>query len=200
MAGANPPFRGRIRPRRLDRSLDDPDVGALKYRVECGGELGVAVADEELDRLGMPVEIHQEVSCLLGDPCRSWVGGGPQKVDPAASVFKARSGHRARQARRGFSDTPGRVLPGQAQDKATDVTSGGRPGRDLSGPHGTWRPTGGAASHDAIEDRVRADQKPQSRASWPGDHTGQRSDQSSVGPGQPGLAYLLPLQHSELMP
>ena len=37
----------RVRPRCSHRCLDDPDVGGGEDVVEGGGELGVAVADEE---------------------------------------------------------------------------------------------------------------------------------------------------------
>jgi hypothetical protein len=63
--------------RRLDRGLDRPDARALKHRVKRGDELGVTVTDKELDRLGAPVEIHHEVPCLLGNPCRSRISARP---------------------------------------------------------------------------------------------------------------------------
>ncbi len=40
-------FRDRVRPGRPDRGADDLDVGAGEDGVEGGGELAVAVADQE---------------------------------------------------------------------------------------------------------------------------------------------------------
>jgi hypothetical protein len=68
-AGAgNPPLRDRVRPRRLDRSLDDPHAGRGEDRVEGRGELGVAVPEQELDAVSVILEGHQQVACLLGYP------------------------------------------------------------------------------------------------------------------------------------
>ena len=61
--------------RGLDRGADDPDGVGDEDGVEGGGELGVAIADEELDRVRLVGEVHREVPSLLGDPVSSWVGG-----------------------------------------------------------------------------------------------------------------------------
>ena len=54
--------------RGLDRGADDPDGVGDEDGVEGGGELGVAIADEELDRVRLVGELHREVPGLLGDP------------------------------------------------------------------------------------------------------------------------------------
>jgi hypothetical protein len=85
-AGADPPLHDRVRARRLDRGLDDPDADAVKHRIESGHELGIAIADEKLNGLGMPVDVHQEIARLLGRPRCGWVGGGPKNMDPPGGV------------------------------------------------------------------------------------------------------------------
>jgi hypothetical protein len=68
-AGAgNPAFRDRVRPRRLDRCLDDPDPGRREHGGERRRELGVPVPDEELEAAGVVAEVHQKVASLLGHP------------------------------------------------------------------------------------------------------------------------------------
>ena len=58
-----------------DRALDDPDALGGEDGVEGSGELGVAVADEELDRGRLVGEVHREVAGLLGHPLGDRVGG-----------------------------------------------------------------------------------------------------------------------------
>ena len=71
--GADEPFRDRVRSRCPDRGADDPDVGAGEHGVECGGELGVPIADEESVATPCVVEIREQVAGLLGQP-RRWGG------------------------------------------------------------------------------------------------------------------------------
>ena len=58
----------RVRARRPNGRLDDPDAFGAEDFVETGGELGVPVPDEELDRSGALGEVPAQVAGLLGDP------------------------------------------------------------------------------------------------------------------------------------
>ena len=40
------------------RGADDGDVGAGEHGIDGGGELGVSVADQELELLGAVAEVH----------------------------------------------------------------------------------------------------------------------------------------------
>ena len=64
----NPPLRDRVRPRRLDRGLDDPHAGRGEDRIEGRGELGIAVPEQELDAASVILEGHQQVTGLPGHP------------------------------------------------------------------------------------------------------------------------------------
>jgi hypothetical protein len=58
-AGADdPPSGGRVRARRPDRCLDDPDPGCRKHGIERRGELGVPVPDQELEAVRVTFEAH----------------------------------------------------------------------------------------------------------------------------------------------
>jgi hypothetical protein len=79
--GAHPTFGGRVRPRRLRRRLDDRDTRRGEYGVEGGGELRVAVAQQEPQRVCSLVELDQKIPRLLGEvsasagrPTRRWGG------------------------------------------------------------------------------------------------------------------------------
>jgi hypothetical protein len=63
----------RVRPRRLDWGADDGNVGAGEHGVE-GGELGIAVADQEPELLGVVAKVDQQVAGLFSDPRRRWDG------------------------------------------------------------------------------------------------------------------------------
>jgi hypothetical protein len=58
-----------------DRSLDNPHTAASEHLIEHGGELAVAVADQESELAGAFTEIHQEVAGLLGGPRTGGVRG-----------------------------------------------------------------------------------------------------------------------------
>jgi hypothetical protein len=77
----------RIRPWCPNRRLDDPDVDGGEDRVEGGGELGVAVADEEPEAAVGVVEVHEQVAGELGEPGAGRVGGDAEDVHPAAGVL-----------------------------------------------------------------------------------------------------------------
>jgi hypothetical protein len=85
--GADPPFRDRVRSRCPDRGANDADVSACEYRIEGGGELAVAVADQELKTFGVVAELHEQVAGLLGGPGPGGVGGDPGDVHPAGAVL-----------------------------------------------------------------------------------------------------------------
>ena len=72
--GADHALADGVGPRSLDRGSDDHDALGGEEGVEGGGELGVAIADEELDRVRPVGELHREVPGLLGDPARDRVG------------------------------------------------------------------------------------------------------------------------------
>ena len=54
--GPHPSFRVCVRPRRPGRCLEHLDGVGGEDGVECGGELGVTVADEELERVDAVAE------------------------------------------------------------------------------------------------------------------------------------------------
>jgi len=56
----------RVRPWRPRWRLDDPDVGRGEDGIEGGGELDVAVADEELESPSFVLKVYEKVACLLG--------------------------------------------------------------------------------------------------------------------------------------
>src|ERR1039457_2809411 len=64
-----------VRAGRPDRSSDGPDAIGGEDLVESGSELGVAIADQELDRLGSLGEHIGQVPGLLDHPCSRWVSG-----------------------------------------------------------------------------------------------------------------------------
>jgi len=84
---ADEPFPDRVRPGRLGRSTDDPDVGTGEDGVECRGEFAVSVADQKPEPVGAVAEVHEKVAGLLGDPGAGGVGGDPGEVHAAAAVF-----------------------------------------------------------------------------------------------------------------
>src|SRR5213595_658465 len=78
--GADPAFGVGVRLRRLWRRLDDVDAGGGEHRIEDGGELRVAVAQQEPEPGGATVEVHEQVTCLLGDPGAGRVDGNAGDV------------------------------------------------------------------------------------------------------------------------
>jgi hypothetical protein len=85
--GPDEAFGDRVRPWRPHRRLDDSDVDGGEDGVECGRELGVAIADEEPEELVGIVEVHEQVAGLLGQPGAGWVGGDAEDVPPAGGVL-----------------------------------------------------------------------------------------------------------------
>jgi len=74
-----------IRLRRLNRGSDHLRPFAAEHLVEGAGELGVVVAEQKPDRKVLIVQVHRDVSCLLGHPCRVGVGRDPGENDPPAT-------------------------------------------------------------------------------------------------------------------
>jgi hypothetical protein len=61
---ANPPFRERIRPWCPHRCAQDPDALGAEDRIEADGELGVPIADEELELPDAVRQLHEQVAGL----------------------------------------------------------------------------------------------------------------------------------------
>jgi hypothetical protein len=68
--GADPAFGERVRARAPVGSPGYPDGLTPEDLVERGGELGVAITQQELDREPALLNFPGEVACLLGDPRR----------------------------------------------------------------------------------------------------------------------------------
>jgi hypothetical protein len=79
--GANPALGVGIRVRRLDRRADHSDAFGPEDLIEGMAELGVAVVDEEPERL-LLTELHDEVARLLGDPGSVRVRRASDVLDP----------------------------------------------------------------------------------------------------------------------
>jgi hypothetical protein len=77
--GADAPLGDGVRARRSDGRLDDPDPVGCEDGVEGGGELGVAISNEEAGRRRRFREVVAEVAGLLGDPAGDGVGLTPAK-------------------------------------------------------------------------------------------------------------------------
>jgi hypothetical protein len=69
------------------RCLDDLDVDGGEHSVEGGGELAVAVTDEEPEASVGVVEVHEQVAGLLGQPGSRRVRSDAQDVYPAGGVL-----------------------------------------------------------------------------------------------------------------
>ena len=80
--GADEAFRDGVCPRRAHRRLEDLDVDGGERGVEGGGELAVAVADEESEVPVGVVEVHEQVAGLLGEPGCGRVGGDSKDCRP----------------------------------------------------------------------------------------------------------------------
>ena len=83
--GADEAFGVSVRLWRADWSMDHLDPFAAKDLVEGGGELPVAVVDEEPHAVEQAGEA--EVARLLGDPGAARIGGAASEVDAAAFEF-----------------------------------------------------------------------------------------------------------------
>lgn len=79
--GAYPAFREGVHLRRLWGGLEDLDAVAGEHRVEGLGELGVAVPDQEAERVGAVPELEEKIAGLLGDPVTGGMRGNAEDVD-----------------------------------------------------------------------------------------------------------------------
>jgi hypothetical protein len=68
-------------------SLDDPHTDSSKHRIECRGELGFPVPDQELQAIRVILKSHQQVAYLLGYPLPGRVGGDPGQVHAPGAVL-----------------------------------------------------------------------------------------------------------------
>jgi hypothetical protein len=75
-----PTLRERIGPRRADRCLDHSNALGTEDLVEAGGELGVPVPDEELDRTTAVGEITDQLAGHLGDELTGRMVGDAEDV------------------------------------------------------------------------------------------------------------------------
>src|ERR1039458_1299712 len=82
--GPYPPLRDRVRTRRSHRCLDHLDTFGDEHLVEAGGELRVAVSDQEPERPSVLGEISGEVPGNLGDKGGGRMIGETEDVDYAA--------------------------------------------------------------------------------------------------------------------
>src|SRR3974390_2123874 len=64
-----------------DRGADDPDALGAEDLLEAGRELGVPVADQELDQLRTLGDLIGEIPGLLDDPGTSRMSGDSGHVD-----------------------------------------------------------------------------------------------------------------------
>ena len=67
--------------------VNDADVGGGEDGVECGGELGVAVPDEEPEATAGVVEVHEQVAGLLGHPSAGGIRGDAEDVHSPGGVL-----------------------------------------------------------------------------------------------------------------
>ena len=82
--GPYPALRDRVRTRRSDGRLDHLDTFGGEHVVEAGGELRVAVSDQEPERPSVLGEISGEVPGNLGDKGGGRMIGDTEDVDYAA--------------------------------------------------------------------------------------------------------------------
>ena len=73
--GADDALADGVGTRCLDRALDDPGALCGEDGVEGSRELGVAIADEELESVRLVGEVHREIAGLLGHPIGYRRGG-----------------------------------------------------------------------------------------------------------------------------
>jgi hypothetical protein len=81
---ADPALGVGVRVRRLDGRADHRNSFALEDVIAPTAELGVAIVDQEAERLLAIIEGHQQVARLLGDPGASWGRRAGDEFDPAA--------------------------------------------------------------------------------------------------------------------
>ena len=88
-ASADPPLHDRVRSGGLYRALENADVRGIEDLVEDSGELGVAVTDQELDRLKLAVlsgSKSRPIPVTWGDGRGMAVGHDDQPCPFACSI------------------------------------------------------------------------------------------------------------------
>src|SRR5206468_713975 len=85
--GGDPPLGDRVHPRCLRRGEHHVDVDRGEHRIECGGELGVSVADQVGEAVSGAVKIRGQVTGQLGYPGSGRVLDDAEQVDPAGAVL-----------------------------------------------------------------------------------------------------------------
>src|SRR5829696_8757183 len=85
--GQHESFGEAVRPRAARRDLHGVVSVCGQDGVERGGELAGPVADEEPERRGALIKLHQQVAGLLGGPRCGRMGGGPEDVHIAVGDF-----------------------------------------------------------------------------------------------------------------
>src|ERR1035437_2357090 len=85
--GADESFGVRVSTRRTHRRADALDADRGEDFVEAGGELGVAVADEESEVPTGILQVRGEIAGHLCDPWAVRVGGGSEDVHDGALHF-----------------------------------------------------------------------------------------------------------------
>jgi hypothetical protein len=73
-----------LRVPRLDGRADHRNSFASEDVIAATAELGVAIVDQEADRLLAIIDGHQQVARLLGDPGACWVRRAGDEFDQAA--------------------------------------------------------------------------------------------------------------------
>jgi hypothetical protein len=95
-----------FRLRGSDRCLDHPRAVAREDAVECGSELAIPVADEELKLPGPLAEIHHQIAGLLGGPGPGRTSGDAQDVHRACLDLHREQHVRPLEQHRGAGSRP----------------------------------------------------------------------------------------------
>ncbi|GGS69029.1 hypothetical protein GCM10010156_29980 [Planobispora rosea] len=74
-------------PRRARRRLQPPHARAGEDCVECAGERGTSVTNEEAEGTDLVTEVHEQVAGLLNRPRSGQVGGHTEDVHAPGGDF-----------------------------------------------------------------------------------------------------------------
>jgi hypothetical protein len=85
--GADPSFGDRVSSRGPHRCAQDADAFTGEHGIEDVGELGIPVADQELESCHALAEVHQQISRLLSHPGSARVRSDSKKMHAAGSVL-----------------------------------------------------------------------------------------------------------------
>jgi hypothetical protein len=108
-AGVYPAFHDRVHPGHADAGEHHLDPGIREDRVELQGICGVPVPDQKPRAMVGVFQVHDEVSCGLGDQGSGGVSGGTEDPDPSAGVLHHRE-HVPADAGQGDGNSPPRAL------------------------------------------------------------------------------------------